>query len=49
MNADPAFTAALRNSQPMPTEKSQLLHDTTLSMVRNNSNGRYKPLKIKSL
>ena len=35
MNVDPALTEALRNSQPMPTEKLQVLHDTTLSMVRN--------------
>lgn len=35
MKVDPAITEALRNSTAMPTEKLQVLHDTTLSMVRN--------------
>lgn len=34
---DPAVTEALRNQDPMPTEKLQVLHDTTLSMVRKRS------------
>ncbi len=35
MEVDPAITEALRNRAPMPTEKLQVLHDTTLSMTRN--------------
>lgn len=35
MNVDASLTEALRNQQPMPTEKLQVLQDTTLSMVRN--------------
>lgn len=38
MNVDPAITEALRNQQPMPTEKLQALHLFTLSMVRNRGN-----------
>lgn len=34
MKVDPALTEALRNREPMPTEKLQVLQDTTLSMVR---------------
>ncbi len=34
MKVDPALTEALRNSEPMPTEKLQALHDTTLVIVR---------------
>lgn len=34
MKVDPALTEALRNQEPMPTEKLQVLHDTTLAMVR---------------
>lgn len=34
MKVDPALTDALRNREPMPTEKLQVLHDTTLAMVR---------------
>ncbi len=34
MKVDPAVTEALRNRTPMPTEKLQVLHETTLSMVR---------------
>ena len=44
MNVDPALTEALRNSQPMPNEKLQVLHDTTLSIVRNR--GRVSEEKI---
>ncbi len=38
MKVDPALTEALRNSAPMPTEKLQALHDTTLAMVRSRGN-----------
>jgi alkylhydroperoxidase family enzyme len=38
MEVDPALTEALRNSEPMPTEKLQALHDTTLAMVRSRGN-----------
>ncbi len=34
MKLDPALTEALRNREPMPTEKLQVLQDTTLAMVR---------------
>jgi alkylhydroperoxidase family enzyme len=35
MKVDNALIEALRNKQPMPTKKLQVLHDTTLSIVRN--------------
>lgn len=35
MKVDAALTDALRNGEAMPTEKLQVLRDTTLSMVRN--------------
>ncbi|MGB6152105.1 MAG: carboxymuconolactone decarboxylase family protein [Pricia sp.] len=35
MKVDPALTEALRNRSPMPTEKLQVLHETTLSIARN--------------
>ncbi|WP_411826704.1 carboxymuconolactone decarboxylase family protein [Luteolibacter sp. AS25] len=35
MDVNPALTEALRNKQPMPTEKLQALHETTLALVRN--------------
>lgn len=35
MKVNPALTEALRNSDAMPNDKLQALHDTTLSMVRN--------------
>lgn len=35
MKVDPALTEALRNHEAMPTEKLQVLQDTTLSIVRN--------------
>lgn len=35
MKVDPAITEALRNQTAMPTEKLQVLHDTTLAMVRS--------------
>ncbi|UTW12876.1 carboxymuconolactone decarboxylase family protein [Marinobacterium rhizophilum] len=35
MKVDPALTDALRNRTAMPTEKLQVLHDTTLAMVRS--------------
>ncbi len=34
MKVDPALSEALRNEEPMPTEKLQVLHDTTLAIVR---------------
>ena len=34
MKVDPALTEALRNQEPMPTKKLQVLQDTTLAMVR---------------
>ncbi|SHG79429.1 carboxymuconolactone decarboxylase family protein [Ferrimonas marina] len=38
MKVDPELTEALRNKQPMPSEKLQVLHDTTLLMVRERGN-----------
>jgi alkylhydroperoxidase family enzyme len=38
MNVDPAITEALRNQQPLPTEKLQALHNFTLAMVRERGN-----------
>ncbi|GAA4825806.1 carboxymuconolactone decarboxylase family protein [Algivirga pacifica] len=38
MEVDPAITEALRNRTELPTEKLQILHETTLSMVRNRGN-----------
>jgi alkylhydroperoxidase family enzyme len=35
MEVAPALTEALRNKKPMPTEKLQVLHDTTLIILRN--------------
>jgi len=35
MKVDAALTEALRNGEAMPTQKLQVLHDTTLAMVRN--------------
>ncbi len=35
MKVDDAITDALRNGQPMPTDKLQALHTLTLSIVRN--------------
>jgi len=35
MEVDPALTEALRTSSAMPSEKLQVLHDTTIDMVRN--------------
>jgi len=35
MKVDAQLTEALRHESPMPTEKLQVLRDTTLSMVRN--------------
>ncbi|MBW6509957.1 MAG: hypothetical protein K0A94_10500 [Desulfuromonadales bacterium] len=34
MEVDPALTEALRNQQPLPTEKLQVLQETTLALVR---------------
>lgn len=35
MKVDPALSEALRNRAPMPTEKLQVLQDTTLLLIRN--------------
>ncbi|MDY8135655.1 carboxymuconolactone decarboxylase family protein [Aquimarina sp. 2201CG5-10] len=35
MKVDPVLTEALRNKAAMPNDKLQVLHDTTLSIVRN--------------
>jgi alkylhydroperoxidase family enzyme len=35
MKVDPALTEALRNQEKMPTDKLQVLHETTLLMLRN--------------
>jgi len=35
MGVDASLTEALRNGTVLPTEKLQVLHDTTLSIVRN--------------
>jgi len=35
MKVDAALTEALRNRTSMPSKKLQVLHDTTISMVRN--------------
>jgi alkylhydroperoxidase family enzyme len=34
MNIDDSITDALRNSTPLPTQKLQVLHDTTLALIR---------------
>ena len=38
MKVDPAISEALRNRTTMPSEKLQVLHETTLSIVRNRGN-----------
>ncbi|MGO3345853.1 MAG: carboxymuconolactone decarboxylase family protein [Marinomonas sp.] len=38
MKVDPTLTEALRNQEAMPTEKLQVLHDTTLAMTRGRGN-----------
>lgn len=38
MKVDSALSDALRNGEAMPTEKLQVLHDTTLIMVRERGN-----------
>ena len=38
MGVDPAITEALRNQTAMPTDKLQVLHETTLAMVRSRGN-----------
>ena len=35
MEVDPALSEALRNKEAMPNEKLQVLHDTTLALLRN--------------
>jgi len=34
MNVNPSLTESLRNQEPMPTKKLQVLQDTTLTIVR---------------
>jgi len=38
MKVDEKITEALRNKEIMPSEKLQVLHDTTLSIVKNRGN-----------
>ncbi|MGB5444166.1 MAG: carboxymuconolactone decarboxylase family protein [Psychromonas sp.] len=38
MKVDPAITQALRDRTAMPSEKLQVLHDTTLAMTRSRGN-----------
>jgi len=38
MGVDSAITEALRNQTAMPTDKLQVLHETTLAMVRSRGN-----------
>ncbi|MCQ1060316.1 carboxymuconolactone decarboxylase family protein [Photobacterium sp. DNB23_23_1] len=38
MKVDPELTEALRNEEAMPTQKLQVLRDTTLSIVRKRGN-----------
>ena len=38
MEVDPAITEALRTKQAMPTDKLQVLHETTLAMTRSRGN-----------
>ncbi|PSW15789.1 carboxymuconolactone decarboxylase [Photobacterium rosenbergii] len=46
MKVDPALTEALRNRKPMTKEKLQVLHDTTLAMVRNR--GHLTPSELQT-
>ena len=46
MKVDPAITEALRNQTAMPTEKLQVLHETTLAMVR--SRGRLTDAEVET-
>ncbi len=46
MKVAPSLTEALRNGEPMPTEKLQALHNTTLSIVRNR--GRISDLELET-
>ena len=46
MKVDAQLTEALRNSQAMPNEKLQALHDTTLKIVRNR--GQLSPSDLES-
>jgi alkylhydroperoxidase family enzyme len=38
MKVDPRLVEALRSGEPLPDEKLQVLHETTLAMVRNRGN-----------
>ena len=46
MKVDAGLTEALRNETAMPSEKLQVLHDTTLSMVRNR--GRLSDAEVEA-
>lgn len=46
MKVDPALTEALRTGSAMPNDKLQVLHDTTLSMVRNR--GRLSDAEVET-
>ena len=45
MKVDDAITEALRNKTALPTEKLQVLHDTTLAVVRKSGNVSEEELK----
>jgi len=46
MKVDPVLIEALRNREAMPNEKLQVLHNTTLSIVRNR--GRISDLELET-
>lgn len=46
MNIDPQLTEALRNQEPMPTAKLQVLQDTVLAVVRKR--GELEPREIEN-
>ena len=45
MNVDEEITEALRNRKAMPNDKLQVLHETTLSIVRNRGNVEHKEVE----
>tara|TARA_R110002051_G_scaffold246475_2_gene306160 strand:- start:37 stop:585 length:549 start_codon:yes stop_codon:yes gene_type:complete len=45
MNVDEEITEALRNRKAMPNAKLQVLHETTLSIVRNRGNVEHKEVE----
>ena len=46
MKVDPALTEALRNRGAMPTAKLQVLHDTTLALVRKRGHLSDEELEV---